>query len=338
MKPAFELAAPQGAAVMVALRKYGKILRASLVERLAYRADFFLSTVLRFLPMLTTILLWQAIYAGAGENSALTDKFTLDQMISYLLLVHIGRMFSSMPGLAHGIARDVRDGNLKKYLLQPIEMVPYLLAYRMAHKMAYIVMSALPYALLFYLCRDYLPPWPDGPTLAAFAASLVMAFLIGFFFEAAIGMIGFWFLEVTSVLYVINTLSFFVSGQMFPLDLLPPPWGSLLKALPFSYLAYFPAAVFVGKVQGDELLWGLVAEAAWRWRSLFWRTGFIGEGCGTIARTAAKPQAAEMQCRRFLDTFGCGSLWAVSAWRGSSPFVATSWSRSPSKCFGSLCC
>jgi len=266
MRPAFELAPPPavaGAPVLIALRKYGKILRASLVERLAYRADFFLSTLLRFLPMLTTILLWQAVYAGAGEGSALSSKFTLHQMISYLLLVHISRMFSSMPGLAHGIARDIRDGNLKKYLLQPIEMIPYLLSYRIAHKLAYIAMSSLPYALLFFLCRDYMPPWPDWPTLAGYLASLVLAFLIGFFFEASIGMIGFWFLEVTSFLYVINTLSFFVSGHMFPLDLLPPPWAGVLKALPFSYLAYFPATVFVGKIHGAELVWGLAIEAAW---------------------------------------------------------------------------
>ena len=87
--------------------------------------------------------------------------------------------------------------------------------------------------------------------------------LVGFFFEATIGMIGFWFLEVGSFLYVINTLSFFVSGHMFPLDLLPAPWDSILKSLPFSYLAYFPAAVFVGKIQGEELLQGLALEAAW---------------------------------------------------------------------------
>lgn len=244
-----------------ALRKYGNILRASLVERMTYRADFFLGTVLRFLPMLTTILLWHAIYVDA--NPSLLEKFSLDQMISYLLLVHISRMFSSMPGLAHGIAREIRDGNLKKYLMQPIEMIPYLLAYRIAHKIAYIVMSAAPYALLFWLCRDYLPEWPDNGTLACYAVSLVLAFLIGFFFEASIGMIGFWFLEVTSFLYVINTLSFFVSGHMFPLDLLPAPWDSILKALPFSYLAYFSAAVFVGKITGEELLWGLVIEALW---------------------------------------------------------------------------
>jgi ABC-2 type transport system permease protein len=249
--------------MMPGLRKYWKILRASLVERMTYRADFLLSTVLRFLPMLTTILLWQAIYAGAGDDSSLTAKFSLQQMIAYLLLVHISRMFSSMPGLAHGIARDIRDGNLKKYLLQPIELIPYLLAYRIAHKIAYIVTSALPYALLFFLCRDYLPEWPDWPTFAGYVAALLMAFLIGFFFEASIGMIGFWFLEVTSFLYVINTLSFFVSGHMFPLDLLPAPWDSVLKALPFSYLAYFPAAVFVGKIRGAALVQGLVIEAAW---------------------------------------------------------------------------
>ena len=37
-----------------ALRKYWNIFRASLVERMAYRADFFLSTLLRFIPCLAT--------------------------------------------------------------------------------------------------------------------------------------------------------------------------------------------------------------------------------------------------------------------------------------------
>jgi ABC-2 type transport system permease protein len=87
--------------------------------------------------------------------------------------------------------------------------------------------------------------------------------LIGFFFEASIGMVGFWFLEVTSLLYIVNTLNFFVSGQMFPVDLLPPPWDSILKSLPFQYMAYFPAAILLGKVKGAQLIYGLLGEAAW---------------------------------------------------------------------------
>jgi ABC-2 type transport system permease protein len=249
---------PTPASVM---RKYVKILRVSLSERLVYRVDFFVSTFLRFLPMLTTILLWQAIFEGSGQDEL--AGFRLNEMISYLLLVHISRMFSSMPGLSQGIARDIRDGSLKKYLLQPIDMISYLATYRLAHKAAYIMMSALPYALLFFLCRAYLPPWPDPWTFAAYVVALLLGFLIGFFFEAALGMIGFWLLEVSSFLYVIGTLTFFLSGQMFPFDLLGQPWVGLLKALPFQYLAYFQATVFLGKVQGPDLILGLVQQLCW---------------------------------------------------------------------------
>lgn len=249
-----------------AFRKYAKIFRVSLIERMVYRLDFIVGTTLRFLPMITTILLWQAVYAGSGQDEL--SGFSRDQMIAYLLLVHISRMFSSMPGLAGGVARDIRDGSLKKYLLQPIDMIAYLVTYRTAHKAAYIVMSALPYALLFYLCRHYFAGFPDAWTLAAYFVSLLLAFVVGFFFEASIGMIGFWFLEVTSFLYVVNTINFFVSGHMFPLDLLPEFWAGLLKVLPFQYMAYFPAAVFLGKIHGAALVSGLLIEAAWA-------TGFV---------------------------------------------------------------
>jgi ABC-2 type transport system permease protein len=121
--------------------------------------------------------------------------------------------------------------------------------------------------VLFYLCRDFFTDLPhglpDGPRLAAYAASLVLAFFIGFFLEASLGMLGFWILEVSSLLYVINTLNFFVSGHMFPLDLLPGFWPDALRLLPFQYLAYFPAMVFLGKTQGTELAWGLGLELAW---------------------------------------------------------------------------
>jgi ABC-2 type transport system permease protein len=76
-------------------------------------------------------------------------------------------------------------------------------------------------------------------------------------------MVGFWLLEVSSLMYIITTLNYFVSGHMFPIDLLPPVWVTVLKALPTQYMAYFPAAVFLGKVRGADLVYGLLGEAAW---------------------------------------------------------------------------
>jgi ABC-2 type transport system permease protein len=264
------------------LRKYLNILRLSLGERLVYRADFFVATLFRFLPLLTTFLLWDAVYDSSQSNDI--GGFTREKMIAYLLLVQVSRAFSSMPGLASGIARDIRDGNLKKYLLQPIDMLWYLLSYRGAHKIAYIATVALPYGLLFFLCRDVFPGWPGWATLLAYLASLLLAFVIGFFFEACVGVMGFWILEVSSLIYIINILNFFISGQLFPLDILRPsgdPSGEAfsgpiialftvlaaisqgLQYLPFPYLAYFPAMVFLEMKPADEVARGLAVELAW---------------------------------------------------------------------------
>ncbi len=244
------------------LRKYFNIFRVSLIERMTYRGDFFLGSILRFLPMITTILLWTAVY-GDEPNQKLAGFYRLKEMVAYLLLVHISRMFSSMPALATGMARDIREGAIKKYLIQPLDMIGYLVAYRAAHKVTYIVTSFLPYALLFWLCSGYFNGFPDALTMLGYAASLLLGFVVGFFFEASIGMIGFWVLEVSSLLYVINTVNFFLSGHMFPLDLLPSFWATLFKLLPFQYLAYFPAAVFLGKIRGMALVEGLLIETAW---------------------------------------------------------------------------
>jgi ABC-2 type transport system permease protein len=263
--------APRSSGLIAALvprpssfRKYSRIFRASLIERFAYRGDFFLTTFLRFLPMLTTILLWTAVFQGA-QKAGKSDLggYEYKPLIAYLLLVHVSRMFSSMPGLSAGIARDIRDGSLKKYLIQPLDLLGYLLSYRVAHKVAYIVTSAFPYAVLFGICHSFFGSFPDAWSFLGYLASLILAFFVGFYFEACIGMIGFWLLEVSSILYVIMTMNFFISGQMFPLDLLPAPWPSILKSLPTYYTAGFPPAVFLGKIKGMELVNGLLIEAVW---------------------------------------------------------------------------
>jgi ABC-2 type transport system permease protein len=242
------------------------ILRISIEERLVYRGDFALGTLMRFLPIVTQIFLWGAVFSAiavTGSGATSVAGYTYDNFIAYYLLTMISRAFSSMPGLASGIARDIRNGTVKKYLIQPIDMLGFLLLYRTAHKLVYYLIAAIPFALVFWVCQGYFSGWPGVATMAGFVASLVMGFLLGFFLEATIGMIGFWFLEVTSLLFVYMLFSFFCSGHMFPLDMLPGFWGQLVRLLPFQYLAYFPAAVFLGKIAGQELAWGLALQLAW---------------------------------------------------------------------------
>jgi ABC-2 type transport system permease protein len=242
------------------------ILRISIEERLVYRGDFALGTLMRFLPIVTQVFLWAAVFAAMGSSASGSREivgYSYRDMIAYYLLTMISRAFSSMPGLASGIARDIRDGTVKKYLIQPIDMLGFLLLYRVAHKLVYYLVAAGPFLLVFYLCRGYFPGWPDAVTLLAFLLSLLMSFVLGFFLEATLGLCGFWFLEVSSLLFIYMLFSFFFSGHMFPIDMLPGVWGTIVKQIPLQYLAYFPAAVFLGKVHGSELVGGLALQLAW---------------------------------------------------------------------------
>ena len=109
--------------------------------------------------------------------------------------------------------------------------------------------------------------FPAGPTptmLLAFVASLVMAFLLGFFLEATLGMIGFWFLEVSSLLFVYMLFNFFFSGHMFPIDMLPGYLGHVGRcACRCSIWPIFRPPCSWARSRATSWRWGWRFELAW---------------------------------------------------------------------------
>ena len=246
--------------VRARLRLKWLILRTAMEERLTYRADFAFSTLVRFLPIVTQIFLWSAIFQNDSGRSI--HGYNLGEMVSYYLVVMLTRAFSSMPGLSTGIAGSIADGSVRKYLIQPVDMLDHLFWHRVAHKLVYYAVAAGPFALVFWLCRAHLPNWPGWPVMLAFVSSLLMSFMIGFLIEALIGLIAFWFLEVSSLIFIYMMLSYFLSGHMIPLELLSQ-WIPFVDYLPFRYLAYTPTVILLGKIPPEHLPVELLIQAGW---------------------------------------------------------------------------
>ncbi|MCP4174551.1 MAG: ABC transporter permease [Fuerstiella sp.] len=241
------------------------ILKTAMEERLVYRGDFAFATLVRFLPIVTQIFLWNAIFDNAsidGDTDRVLNGYSYANMVAYYLLVMVARAFSSMPGLANGIALSVRDGSVRKYLIQPVDMLDYLFWHRIAHKLVYYAVAIGPFCLVFWLCRDYLPGWPAPQVTLAWTCSLLMAFLIGFLIESLIGLISFWFLEVSSLIFVYMMMNYFLSGHMIPLEWISE-WIPWVNYLPFKYLAYFPAAILLGRIPPETLVVELSIQASW---------------------------------------------------------------------------
>ena len=236
------------------------ILRTAMEERLVYRGDFAFATLVRFLPIVTQVFLWGAIFAG--DTTKQLQHYRYADMVAYFLLVMVARAFSSMPGLATGIAESIRNGSVRKYLLQPVDMLDYLFWHRVAHKLVYYAVATGPFALVFWLCRSYLPGWPSGMVMTAFVVSLLFGFVIGFLIESLIGLIAFWFLEVSSLIFIYMMLNYFLSGHMIPLEWIDG-WIPWVHYLPLKYLAYFPAAVLLGRIPEADLPAELAIQAIW---------------------------------------------------------------------------
>lgn len=230
---------------------------------------------MRFLPIITQVFLWNAIFESIKLSGGKGDIAGYDyhDMVAYYLLAMVSRAFSSMPGLTGGIARQIQNGEIKKFLIQPVDMLGCLFVQRIAHKLVYYLIAIIPFSFVFFLCRGFFDAgWPPVEILVAYLLSLVMGFILGFCIEACIGLVGFWWLEVTSITFVYMLLNFFLSGHMFPLDLLPTEpinWQAIIHFSPLKYFAYFPAAVFLGKIPPDRLWFEMLIE-------FVWLVGFVG--------------------------------------------------------------
>jgi ABC-2 type transport system permease protein len=133
------------------------ILRICLEERLVYRGDFALGTLMRFLPIVTQIFLWYAVFQARGNEPLAGYQY--HEFVAYYLLTMISRAFSSMPGLSSGIAKQIRQGEIKKYLIQPVDLLEFLLLSRVAHKLAYYSVAIGPFALVFFLSISTICRW-----------------------------------------------------------------------------------------------------------------------------------------------------------------------------------
>ena len=67
------------------------ILKICLEERLVYRGDFALGTLMRFMPIVTQIFLWYSVFQARDEPELAGYRY--EQFVAYYLLTMVSRAF-----------------------------------------------------------------------------------------------------------------------------------------------------------------------------------------------------------------------------------------------------
>lgn len=261
------------------MKKYWHVVGIGIQNHLTYRFNFLVRCVFGFLPLIAMLYIWRAIYAGKPGGETI-GSFTFHQMVSYYLLVTIVEALTAVTEDDWQIAADIKDGNISQFLVKPVDYLWFRLCLFSAGRLTYISVTALPLALLVLCLHGYLVLPPDWPSVVIFIASVGMTAMIQFFSSYAMAMLAFWVMEVSTFIFILYSIEYLASGHLFPLDVLPAGITRFLVYTPFPYQLYFPVSVFMGKVQGAELVRGLGIQCFWvvatygiaKWA---WRRGIL---------------------------------------------------------------
>ena len=108
------------------MKKYWHVINVGLQNILVYRVNFLFRSVFGLIPLMATIYLWRAIYAGKDSGDRVAG-YTLASMISYYLVVTFVDMLTAVNEDDWQIAADIKDGNINQFLLKPIDYLIYRL-------------------------------------------------------------------------------------------------------------------------------------------------------------------------------------------------------------------
>jgi len=241
--------------------KYYAVFGIGLQNTFVYRWNFLLRSFFGFVPLAGTIFIWRAMFAET--QGATIGGYEYRSMIFYFLLTILAENLITPTEDEWQIASDIREGQINAFLTKPLNYLGYRLTLFLSYRALYTVVTVIPVALVFLYFRDFIT-WPSHlGTWPLAVLSLAMAAGIQFFIAYSLAMLAFWILEISTVVFILYSFEYFLSGHLFPLDIMPSWFKALLQWLPFTYELYFPIAVFLEKVTGRTLAMGLGIQTLW---------------------------------------------------------------------------
>jgi ABC-2 type transport system permease protein len=237
------------------MKKYLAVFKINLLNSLAYPAELVTRSAMILLFMWIFFQLWRITFAASGSD--IINGLSLRDTMWYLLLaetLELGR-----PRLALVISEQVKDGSIAYLLNKPYNFLLYQLSIGLGESiprmgMLFVLGSVLVWAMA--------GPPPDLANWPVALVALAGAWLLHFCVNALIGLSAFAVEEVAPFEWIYQKLVFILGGMLIPLDFYPAWLQAIAKSLPFAYMMYGPARLFVlpdpalfAQILIGQLLW-----------------------------------------------------------------------------------
>ncbi len=220
------------------MKKYIAVFKINLLNNLAYPAELVTRSAMILLFMWIFFQLWRITFAAAGSD--IINGLSLRDTMWYLLLaetLELGR-----PRLARVISEQVKDGSIAYLLNKPYNFLLYQLSSGLGESLPRMGMLFVFGGALVWTMAGPPPNLVNWPlALVALTGAWVLHFCV----NALIGLSAFAVEEVAPFEWIYQKLVFILGGMLVPLDFYPIWLQTISKSLPFAYMMYGPARLFV---------------------------------------------------------------------------------------------
>lgn len=243
------------------INKYISIFKISFQEEFAYRVNFIMWRVRNVLQIFLIFFLWDSVYSNPGTQLFGYDR---NKILTYVFGILILRAIV-LSARTVDVSGEISSGDLTNFLLKPVSYIKYWFTRDISSKALNLSFAAVETSLLFLILK---PPfyWQADPTyLFLTLLAIIFAILIFFNLLFLVNLITFWIPTAgwAAQFLFIGLFVEFLSGGIFPIDILPQVLQKIIYTLPFPYLLFFPLQVYLGKLGIAASLRGVLTAGIW---------------------------------------------------------------------------
>lgn len=237
------------------MKKYLAIVQMQVINTIAYPGDFLGRSVSIGIFMFIFAGLWKTTFSLAGTDAI--NGLTFANMMWYLMMaetLELGR-----PRINRVISEQVKNGEVAYILSKPYNFVLYHFSFGLGDSLMRILMNIIVGTGVTWLLAGA-PPSALGWAMAF--VTMIGAWILHFCMMALIGLTAFVVEETNSFELIYQKAVFILGGMLLPLDMFPAWLQSIARVLPFPYMMYTPARLFVKP--DFDLFWQMLLNQ-WLW-------------------------------------------------------------------------
>jgi len=225
-------------------------------QELSYRTEVWLSILGNFIMIFIQVSIWKAIM---GESNV--AGISLEQMITYTIINTI-ILSLLLTNVFRTVDQDLKSGKISIYLIKPTRYSLLLIAENLGRVMYRFTFTSIPTMIIciFLFNVSYPSSAKHG---IYFILSICICMTLSFLLGYLIALISFWFLTTFALEWSLSALMTVFSGSFFPIWFFPDFWAKIAQMLPFQFLGFIPASIYLGEIQESDLFITTIVGLAW---------------------------------------------------------------------------